>query len=338
LNTSNSKRILVVGPAWVGDMVMAQSLFMALKKHNSNAIIDVLAPQWSIELIERMPEVSNAISLSVNHGQLDLKLRYTTGVNLRNNNYHQAIITPRSIKSALVPFFAKIPQRTGYRGEHRYGIVNDIRALDKTRLTQTVQRYTFLASESKDNTKIPEIFYPKLSINQSGIDEILNKLSLNCDKPIIALLPGAEYGPSKQWPIAYFKKLAVELVNRGYQVWVLGSNKDVQSGDQIVSAECQQHFNICGKTSLVDVVDLLSLVKYAITNDSGLMHVACATNTKVLSIYGSSSPLYTPPLHEDAVVLYKNLQCSPCFERRCRFGHTNCLNEITIEDVIKHVK
>ena len=196
MNNQKAHRVLVVGPAWVGDMVMAQSLFIALKKQNPDIEIDVLAPDWSIGLIERMPEVSKAISLSVHHGKLDLKLRYQVGVRLRENKYTQAITTPRSLKSALVPFFAKIPKRTGYRGEYRYGLINDIRDLDKSLLTQTVQRYVFLGSDPKKNKIAPEINYPKLDINHSNIIKILEDLKLNTDKPVIALLPGAEYGPS----------------------------------------------------------------------------------------------------------------------------------------------
>ncbi len=336
MNKNKPKRILVVGPAWVGDMVMAQSLFIALKKNNPDIIIDVLAPEWSIGLIERMPEVSNAISIAVKHKKLDLKLRYTTGLKLRKNNYDQAIITPRSLKSALVPFFAKIPIRTAYRGEYRYGLINDIRSLDKNVLTQTVQRYVFLGSKSING--VHEINYPSLDIKKSEIEKLLSKLKLNLDKPVIALLPGAEYGSSKQWPINYYNELATKVVDMGYQVWVMGSEKDKKSGNAIITQNCVEHFNLCGKTTLVNVIDLLSLSKFAITNDSGLMHVACATDVKVIALYGSSSPEYTPPLHKDAVILYKNLECSPCFKRECQFNHTNCLNTITVDEVLDYVK
>jgi len=338
LNNQKAHRILVVGPAWVGDMVMAQSLFIALKKQNPDVEIDVLAPDWSIGLIERMPEVRKAISLSVNHGKLDLKLRYQMGVSLRQQNYDQAIITPRSLKAALVPFFAKIPIRTGYRGEYRYGFVNDIRPLDKKILSKTVQRYVFLGNEKSKTTIAATIQYPHLEASQSKIDIALSMLNLNLDKPVIALLPGAEYGSSKQWPIAYFKDLAKQVVELGYQVWVMGSKKDNKSGEQIIDVNSNDHYNLCGKTDLVNVIDLLSVAKIAVTNDSGLMHVACATNAKVIALYGSSSPDYTPPLHDDAVVLYKNLDCSPCFKRECQFGHTDCLNKITVDEVLKYVK
>jgi len=337
LNNQNPYQILVVGPAWVGDMVMAQSLFIYLKNQNPDVEIDVLAPDWSIGLIERMPEVRAAISLAVHHGKFDFKLRYLAGKKFRDIHYNQAIITPRSYKSALVPFIARIPIRTGYRGEFRYGLINDIRLLDKNLLTKTVQRYVFLAAEEKNKYMTADITFPKLEVNQSEITVLVERLKLNIVKPIVALLPGAEYGVSKQWPISYFKALAQKVVEKGFQVWVLGSDKDKVVADQIITTDNVDHTNLCGKTSLVNVVDLLSLAKFAITNDSGLMHIACATNVKVIALYGSSSPLYTPPLHKDAVILYKNLECSPCFKRACQFNHLNCLRNITVDEVVKYV-
>lgn len=161
-------KILIIGPSWVGDMIMAQSLFIALKNKYDNLLIDVVAPEWSIPVIERMPEVNNAISIPVKHKQLALITRYKTAKNIRKNNYQQAIVIPRSLKSALIPFFAKIPKRTGYRGEMRYGLLNDIRALDKSILTKTVQRYVNLANSNDSLNKL-EIPYPKLSVDVSKI-------------------------------------------------------------------------------------------------------------------------------------------------------------------------
>ena len=149
-------------------------------------------------------------------------------------------------------------------------------------------------------------------------------------------MPGAEYGPAKQWPVEYFKDLAAQLCQQGKQVWVFGSAKEKQLGDTITGSN-NNIINLCGKTDLVDVVDLIALTSHVVTNDSGLMHVACATGRKVTAIYGSSDPEYTPPLSESATILYKDLECSPCFERTCQFGHTNCLKKISVQDVITRI-
>lgn len=325
MNT-HQDRILVVGPAWVGDMVMAQSLFMTLKQCQPAVIIDVLAPAWSLPLLSRMPEINEAIALPVRHGQLALATRFRLGRQLRYKGYTRAIVIPRSFKAALVPFFAGIPVRTGYRGEMRYGVINDMRALNKEVLTQTVQRQVALGLP-KTAEQPPAIPFPELQIEESNQRRLFEKLGLKKEKPIIGLMPGAEYGPAKQWPVAYYQELAEKLIAAGYQVWVFGSEKEHAIGAQITQAG-QDITNLCGKTQLEDVVDLIALCHSVVSNDSGLMHVACATGRRVIAIYGSSSPVYTPPLSKNAEVIYRYLECSPCFKRVCPLGHTNCLTGI----------
>ena len=316
-------------------MVMAQSLFITLKKEYPQSEIDVVAPGWSVPLLKRMPEVNRAIELPVGHKQLGLLTRYRIGKSLRLRHYDRAIITPRSFKSALTPFFAKSKQRTGYRGEMRFGLLNDIRPLDKAILKQTVQRYVALGLPA--NAPLPpDVPLPKLDIDTENQKQLLEKLKLNVDRPIVGFMPGAEYGPAKQWPVEYFHELAGLLAKENVNVWVLGSEKEAAIGKEIANANSNVR-NLCGKTSLTDVVDLLSLTRETVTNDSGLMHIACATERQVIAIYGSSNPEYTPPLSDKAVVLYKGLECSPCFKRVCPYGHTDCLNNISASDVFGEI-
>lgn len=328
--TDTASHILIIGPAWVGDMVMAQSLFMTLTQTRNEPLIDVVAPAWSLPLLARMPEVNQGIALPVKHKQLGLGRRWKLGRSLKRAGYDQAIVLPRSYKAALVPWFARIPRRTGYRGEMRYGAINDMRKLDKSVLSQTVQRYVALGHEG-NAAQAPAIPRPALRIDKENQQTLLRRFDLDTEKPVIAMMPGAEYGPAKRWPTDYFTELARRLVSQGKQIWVLGSPKEVALGEEI--AQVNGVTNLCGKTELVDVVDLLALCAQAVTNDSGLMHVACASGTKVIAIYGSSDPAYTPPLSATAQVVYKHLACSPCFKRTCPLGHTNCLKMIKPDDV-----
>ncbi len=326
-------RYLIVGPAWVGDMVMAQSLFISLRQQYPKARIDVLAPAWSLPLVARMPEVHKGISLAAGHGQFGLGERYRLGRILRAKHYDRAIVIPRSFKSALVPFFARIPVRTGYRGEMRYGLLNDMRPLDKAVLSQTVQRQVALGQPA--GTPLPPaIPFPRLRIDAANQQALLDRLGLDCTRPVVALLPGAEYGPAKQWPLAHWRQLARQLEDAGRTVWVLGSDRDRAVGEQIVKALGHGR-NLAGQTRLEDAVDLLALCQQAVSNDSGLMHMACATGIPVTALYGSSSPRYTPPLSDAATVLWLELDCSPCFKRECPQGHTRCLKDISTETVLQ---
>ena len=157
---SAGSKLLVVGPAWVGDMVMAQSLYRNLEACRPGVEIHVLAPGWSLPLVGRMPEVARAIEIDVAHGELGFAKRRALGLRLRAESYDQAIVLPRSLKAALVPYLARIPLRTGFRGEWRFGLINDMRKLDTDRLDGTVLRYVALGSADRGDR--PRVLPPKL--------------------------------------------------------------------------------------------------------------------------------------------------------------------------------
>ncbi len=323
-----SKSILVVGPSWVGDMVMAQSLFLRLKQRDSSCVIDVVAPGWSLPILARMPEVRHGIELPVAHGEFGWGKRRGLGRALRQNKYDQAIVLPGSWKSALVPFFAGIPRRTGYRGEMRVGLLNDIRPLDEQILKTTVERFVALA-EDGPVTSAPEILPPRLTTERALGHRLAMQLGLNAPQLAVGLMPGAEYGPAKQWPIEYYGLLARQLAESGAECWVFGSPKEVALGERIRELSGGTAINLCGKTELVDLVDLCGICRVVVTNDSGPMHIAAATGVPVVAIYGSSTPDHTPPLTDRKHVHYLRLSCSPCFERTCPLTHYNCLRQIS---------
>ena len=331
---SDVRRYLIVGPSWIGDMVMAHSLFITLKQQYPDCLIDVLAPEWSLPILKRMPEVNEGLSADVSHGEFSFFKRRKLGLSLQSKQYTNAIVIPRSWKSALIPYFAGIPVRTGYRGEMRYGLLNDIRALNKAVLKQTVQRYVAHAYQNNPQAA-PAVPFPELKIDHDNQAKLLDQLGLKLDKPVVCMTPGAEYGPAKQWPIEYYARLAKELVDTGWQVWVIGSAKDETAGNEIVAGNHGGLYNLCGKTQLVDTVDLLACAKTVVTNDSGLMHVAAAVGVELNVIYGSSTPDYTPPLSQENKrnIFYLGLECSPCFERVCKYGHYNCLKKIDVDAV-----
>jgi len=332
-----AKRILIIGPSWVGDMVLAHSLFQSLKTQNPDTVIDVAAPAWTLPLLARMPEVNRAIALPFKHGQLALFERIRFGRSLKTSSYTQAILLVNSLKSAILPLAAGIPQRTGFLGEFRHGLLNDIRPLDKSRLPRTVDRFVALGMDHHTQT-LPQIANPKLIADQDNALRVLEKNGKN--KPVqkvLGLCPGAEYGEAKRWPAEYYAEVANKALNQGWQVWLFGSGKDIPvtaTINDLVRGRCQ---NWGGKTSLGEAIDLMSLCDAVISNDSGLMHVAAALDKKLIAIYGSSDPHHTPPMHPDAVVEYLGLDCSPCFKRECPLGHLNCLKQITPAKVSFHL-
>ena len=326
-----AERLLVVGPSWVGDMVMAQSLFKTLAARFPGADIDVVAPGWSVPIVARMPEIRHAVVLDTGHGEFGLGKRRDLAATLKSEQYTQAIVLPRSMKAALVPWFAGIPQRTGFRGEMRFGVINDIRPFDKSVLDQTVKR--FVALGLAEGAALPEeLPQPELRVDAERQQALVESLQLPTGQPVVAMMPGAEYGPAKCWPLEHFTALANELTERDISVWLLGSGKDREAGDVIASGS--QALNLCGQTSLEDVIDVLALAGQAVSNDSGLMHVAAAVGCHVHGLYGSSSPDFTPPLTHHRTIHYLDLDCSPCFERECPLGHLDCLKKLDISRVL----
>ncbi len=322
------QKILVIAPSWVGDCMLMQPMLMRLAQRHPDCRMDVLAPPWTAALLRAMPEVHDVIINPFPHGALQLGARYRLGRQLRAAHYDQAIVLPNSLKSALVPFFAGIPLRTGFVGESRYVLLNDARKLDKTALPLMVERFAQLAEEPGGTIPHP-LAYPRLEVSAARRDATLHKLGITLAKPVAAFCPGAEYGPAKRWPVAYFADIAQRLHQQGYAVWLIGSGKDKAVAEEISQLAGGHALNLCGSTALDDAIALLSCAKLVISNDSGLMHLAAALDRPMLALFGSSSPQFTPPLSAQAHVLKLDIECSPCFKRECPLGHFNCMVRLT---------
>ena len=335
-DTRNISKILVVAPSWVGDTMLIHPMLVRLKQRHPDSFIEVLAPAVTEELLRKMPEVNNTITNPFPHGSLQLASRISLGMQLRNRYFDQAIVLPNSLKSALVPFFAGIPIRTGFKGEMRYGLLNDIRKLDKHALPLMVERFAQLAETAGDAIARP-LPQPQLHVSSEKQQQVLEKFSLDLDKPVAVFCPGAEYGPAKRWPIPYFAELAQRLQQQGYSVWITGSQKDREIGDKIIALGNSGTRNLCGITDLAEAVALLSCASLVVTNDSGLMHVAAALDRPMLALYGSSSPGFTPPLSQNAQVLKIDIPCSPCFKRECPLKHFKCMKNLTPQMVAEHI-
>lgn len=328
------KRILIVGPSWIGDMVMAQSLFMLLRARLPQARIDVLAPKSTGQLTARMPEVDSAVDMPIEHREFALGKRRRTAAVLRERDYDQVIVLQRSAKAALVPWLAGIPQRTGYRGELRYGLINDVRTLDERRYPRKVEHYALLGL-AQEGDALGEFALPKLAIDETRRRELVASHGLDTERPAIGFAPGAAYGGAKQWPATHFARLAGELDRRGIATWIFGSAADRELAARLAEAAPRHGVNLCERTSLIDIADIASLTNAFVGNDTGVMHLAAAAAPRVLAIYGSTHPDYAPPLAPAEARFWLGLACAPCRERQCPLGHNACMRDIPVADVLK---
>ncbi len=311
---------------------MAQTLFRLLKKQRPGITLDCLAPKSTFPLLSRMPEINRGIELNIGHGSFAFAARRQMGIHLRKEQYDEAIILTNSWKSALIPFFARIPKRVSWRGEWRYGLLTEVHQVKEDRYPLMIQRFCQLALPKAANPYTMENlqpFWPELKVNPELQQQTLAVLSLSTEQPVLALCPGAEYGPAKRWPAEHFAALAREKLAQGYSVWIVGGPKDHPIAEEINQQTNNGCVNLCGKTNLIQAIDLLSCATVVVTNDSGLMHMAAALKRPIIALYGSSSPKFTPPLATQIKILSLGLECSPCFERVCPLQHFNCLQNLT---------
>ena len=335
LLTPHRLKALVVAPAWIGDTVMAQALFARLHRHTPGLQLDALAPRWVAPVLQRMPEIGRIIDNPFIHGELSLTARYRLARQVAQAGYRRAYILPNSLKSALIPFLAGIPERIGFTGEARYALINRRHTLNPIALPQMADRFAQLAEPVGALLPRP-LSKPRLASSSGQQDATLAALGIRRPDKVAVFCPGAEYGPAKRWPTRHFATLADQLIRRGYAVWLLGSAKDQAIGDDIVglASATPAPVNLCGRTALTQAIDLIATSTVVICNDSGLMHVAAALDRPLVALYGSSSPGFTPPLSPRATIISLNLDCSPCFQRECPLGHLDCLNKLEPQRVL----
>lgn len=315
-------RSLVIAPQWIGDAVMSEPLLRTLAARGER--LTVAALPWVAPVYHAMPQVAEVIELPFAHGRLDWSGRRRIARELRGR-FDVAYVLPNSLKAALIPFFARIPRRVGYHGEGRYWLLNERRPNPGGR-PPMVAFYRALSGEPAVTEE------PRLSFPPEQLQSVTAALDL-APNAYWVFAPGAEYGPAKIWPAGHYAQLARELHARhGQPVVLLGSGKEAALCDEIASAAPGACRVLAGKTRLIDAMVLIAGSRGVVSNDSGLMHVAAAFRIPQVAVFGSTSPEHTPPLSPNARVLWLKdelqLDCMPCFERTCRYGHYRCLTGV----------
>jgi len=266
--------------------------------------------------------------------RFDLAGRRRLAAQLRSERYSRVFVLPNSWKSALIPWLARIPRRTGYVGESRYGLLTDARRLDRRSMPQLVQRFAALAGSN--GSRVPMSPEPVLIPDAANRAAVMRAMHLTSRRPAVILCPGAEFGPSKRWPPTHFADLARRFLERGLQVWLVGSPNDKIAANAVIAAageSAREIRDLAGHTDLGTAIDLLSAGALVVSNDSGLMHAAAAVGVPLIALFGSSSPVFTPPLSDSARVARIEIECSPCFKRECPLGHFRCMRDLAPEQV-----
>jgi heptosyltransferase-2 len=313
---------LVIAPQWIGDAVMSEPFVRALAARGES--VTVAALPWVAPVYHAMPSVAEVVELPFAHGRLDWAGRRQVARAMKGR-FDTAYVLPNSLKAALIPFLARIPRRVGYLGEHRYLLLNE-RHPNPGGRPPMVAFYRTLAGAGGAGEQ------PQLAFPDARLHEVTSRLGLE-PRRYWVFAPGAEYGPAKMWPATHYAELARSLHERhGQPVLLLGSGKEAALCEEISAAAPGACRVLAGKTSLLDAMTLIAGARGVVSNDSGLMHVAAAFRIPQVAVFGSTSPEHTPPLSPRARVLWLKdelqLECAPCFDRTCRFGHTRCLTGV----------
>ena len=322
-------RSLVLAPQWIGDAVMSEPLLRRLADRGER--LSVAALPSVAPVLRAMPQALEVVELPFAHGRLDLAERRRLGAEWRGA-FDIAYVLPNSIKAALIPAFARIPRRIGYQGEGRFGLLSERWPNPKQERPPMVAYYASLAGPLGEAPLRPE-----LRVDEAARRAALAAVGLAAGR-FHAFAPGAEYGPAKRWPAERYAALAGALLALdGLPVALLGSPQEVESCEQIAAAAPGACLVLAGRTTLDEAIALIGAARGVVSNDSGLMHVAAAFGVPQVAVFGSTSPLHTPPHNPRARVLWLKdelgLDCMPCFERTCRYGHYGCLNGVAVERV-----
>lgn len=332
---------LVIAPQWIGDAVMSEPLMRRLAARGERLTVGALP--WVAPIYRAMPSVAEVLEWPFQHGGLQWSARRSLARQLQGQ-FDKAYVCPNSIKSALLPWWAGIEQRIGYHGESRWLLLNQRLANPPrhSRLSM-VAHYLALGLDALDQSAVAKaagsakLLVPRLDLPVDQLKASLAAHHLSAGDYVV-IAPGAEYGPAKRWPVAHFAAL-VERIDR--PVLLLGSAKEASICEDIlalVSPDARRRSrSLAGQTPLSEAMALIAAAHSVVSNDSGLMHVAAAFGVPQVAIFGSSSPEHTPPLNDQARVLWLKTQdhyqpaltCAPCFERVCPLGHTRCLNDLS---------
>jgi heptosyltransferase-2 len=322
-------RTLIISPNWIGDAVMAQPLLQLLKGRHPERPIDVLAPPSVAPVWRAMKEVDSVLETPFRHGPLQLGERWKYGRLLRRNGYADAYVLPNTLKYALLPMFAGIATRVGYKGEMRFGLINRMHR-DDVPPRPMVPFYAALAGAPGSPLRL-DVPRPSMQVDGAVIDAVCARVGIDRARALVVFAPGAEFGAAKRWPARHFAALAQAVMAQqpGAQIGLLGSPKDKAACDEIIAITgAPGMFNLAGVTKLDEAIALIAGAAAVVANDSGLLHIASALNRPVIGLYGPTDPDHAPPFSSMAKAMSLRLACAPCKQRECPLGHHDCMEKL----------
>ena len=327
MQNNSTLSIVIRTPNWLGDLLISTAFIQAILEQFPESTVDLIVKKGWENL--PLPHRGRILPFDKSTQSAD-----SFGKALQKFSYDVFYVLPTSFSSAWMAYRSQAKKRIGYRGNGRNWFLSEpFYYQAKHRSRHLIEEYLDLCKDSLPSAK----YQPTLWIDQTWVQGQLQSFQSTLPTDFVCIAPGAVYGPAKQWPWEYFQQVVIALEKRGIPSILLGTQDDSLTAEKIVSQK-QTNNNLCGKTTVNQMIALLAKSKGLVSNDSGAMHVMAALNKPQISIFGSTSPVWTGPLNPQAFVQKTTLDCSPCFQRTCRFNHYQCLHKITPESVWKEVE
>jgi heptosyltransferase II len=325
----DTRPILIVPYMWIGDFVRGHTVVRVLKKRWPNRPVDLLVTSLCAPLVDYMPGVRSGIVSDLPRGRLAVARQRGLAAELRARGYGTALVLPRTWKSAIAPALAGIPERVGFFGEARFGLINRMRWGEKA-LPRFIDKNAAIALP--DGAKLPpEWPVPQLRVPADEMTRWRQANGLGSG-PAVALAPGS-VGASKRW--TYYPQAAKLLAERGLDVWVVGGPGEKALAQEITAIGGPRVRDLTG-TDLRNGILAMAAAHIAISNDSGLMHIAAAIGTPTMGIFGPTSPYLWAPLNGLAATVLQTktvLSCQPCQRTVCTMNDHRCMRDISASDI-----
>jgi len=325
----DTRPILIVPYMWIGDFVRGHTVVRLLNERWPNRPVDLLATSLVAPLVDYMPGVRAAVVVDLPRSRLAVAKQWELARRIRQAGYGTALVLPRTWKSAIAPALAGVPERVGFVGEARFGLINQWRWGEKA-LPRFIDKNAALALP--DGAPLPpEWPVPQLRVPADAIGRWRQANGLGA-APAVALGPGS-VGASKRW--TYYPEAARLLAAQGLDVWVVGGPGEKALAAEIVAAGGPRVRDLTGP-DLRNGILAMAAAGVAISNDSGLMHIAAALGTPTMGIFGPTSPYLWAPLNGLAATVQTKsvLSCQPCQRTVCTMNDHRCMRDIPASDVV----
>jgi heptosyltransferase-2 len=328
-DAADTRPILIVPYMWIGDFVRGHTVVRVLKQRWPNRPVDLLVTSQCAPLVDYMPGVRAGIVWDLPRRRLAVAKQFGLAAQLRAKNYGTALVLPRTWKSAIAPALAGIPERVGFVGEARFGLINRWRWGEK-RLPRFIDKNAALALPNGAPLP-PEWPVPQLVVPAEESSRWRQANGLGTGRAI-ALAPGS-VGLSKRW--TYYAEAAKLFAEQGFDVWVVGGPGEKQMATEIVAAGGAKVRDLTGH-DLRNGILAMAAASVAISNDSGLMHIAAAIGTPTMGIFGPTDPWLWAPLNGLAATIRTKtiVPCQPCQRTICTMNDHRCMRDIPAADVV----